>query len=104
MSGHSRPSTRGREVHSHTLTDRKGQVQNVKAARVYVFGDGDLAEDDSNENVVFEMPEIRVRRDRDKMGARFPQMRLLKTMRCFTRRRSSKGIPCKAYPSNILVR
>lgn len=62
MSGHSRPSTRGREVHSHTLTDRKGQVQNVKAARVYVFGDGDLAEDDSNENVVFEMPEIRVRR------------------------------------------
>lgn len=62
MSGHSRPSSRGREVHSHTLTDRKGQVQNVKAARVYVFGDSDLAEDDSNENVEFEMPEIRARR------------------------------------------
>lgn len=61
MSGHSRPSTRGKEVLSHTLTDRKGQLQNVKAARVYVFGDGDLVEDE-DENVEFEMPEVRSRR------------------------------------------
>ena len=62
MSGYSRPSSRGRakEVYSHSITNSKGQVQNVKAARVYVFGDGDVIDDD--ENVEFELPEIRSRR------------------------------------------
>lgn len=35
------------------------EVQNKKSARVYVFGDGDSVVDD--ENVVFEMPELKVR-------------------------------------------
>jgi hypothetical protein len=62
MSGHKRPSSRGREVHSHTLTDSRGQVQNVKAARVYIFSNDDVYEDDESEKVEFEMPEIRSRR------------------------------------------
>lgn len=62
MSGHSRPSSKGKEVYSHSLTDSKGQVQNVKAARVYVFSNDSVYEDDENEKVEFEMPEIRARR------------------------------------------
>ncbi|KAL8601232.1 hypothetical protein ACOMHN_003038 [Nucella lapillus] len=68
MSGHSRPSTKGREVSSESerasLVSGKGQrqVQNVQAARVYVFGDGDIAEDDHSDTAEFEMPEIRSRR------------------------------------------
>lgn len=60
MSGHSRPSAKGREVPSQI--GGKGQVQNVKASRVYVFGDGDIVEDDHAGAAEFEMPEIRSRR------------------------------------------
>ncbi|KAK7496863.1 hypothetical protein BaRGS_00011843 [Batillaria attramentaria] len=61
MSGHLRPSSKGKEVHhSHTVIGPRGQVQNVKAARVYVFGNDDVYEDD--EQVEFEMPEMRARR------------------------------------------
>ncbi|CAG5134944.1 unnamed protein product [Candidula unifasciata] len=35
------------------------EIQNTKSARVYVFGDGDSAVDD--ENVEFEMPELKMR-------------------------------------------
>lgn len=62
MSGHNRPSSKGREIFSHVLTDRQGQVQNVKAARVYVFGEGNFVEDDIDETVEFEMPAMRARR------------------------------------------
>ncbi|XP_076465664.1 lysM and putative peptidoglycan-binding domain-containing protein 3-like [Babylonia areolata] len=68
MSGHSRPSSRGKEVFSHVLTDRQGQVQNVKAARVYIFGDDNVVDDDIDENVEFEMPSIRARRGQNEGG------------------------------------
>ncbi|KAL8602237.1 hypothetical protein ACOMHN_022750 [Nucella lapillus] len=68
MSGHNRPSSKGREIFSHVLTDRQGQVQNVKAARVYVFGEDNLVEDDNGETVEFEMPAIRARRGANEGG------------------------------------
>ena len=62
------PSGKGKK---HRAGKKKGdnhdlfngaQVQNVKAARVYVFGDSNLAEDD--ENVEFEMPSMSTSRHR----------------------------------------
>ncbi|GFS13088.1 lysM and putative peptidoglycan-binding domain-containing protein 3 [Elysia marginata] len=62
------PSSKGKK---HRTGKKKGdghelyngaQVQNVKAARVYVFGDSNLAEDD--ENVEFEMPTMSMSRHR----------------------------------------
>ncbi|PVD19765.1 hypothetical protein C0Q70_20256 [Pomacea canaliculata] len=67
--GSLRPFTRGREILSHAIADYKGQVQNVKAARVYIFGDDDIVEDDENDQTEFEMPEIRSRRGQQGIGS-----------------------------------
>ncbi|XP_076444283.1 lysM and putative peptidoglycan-binding domain-containing protein 3-like [Babylonia areolata] len=62
MSAHSHPFAKGREVSSRPPHSSKGQIQNVKAARVYVFGDSDIVENDGGDVAEFEMPEIRSRR------------------------------------------
>ena len=103
MSGHSRPSKKGREVLSHALTDRHGQVQNVKAARVYVFGDGNQIEDDLDENVEYEMPEIRARRGPGSAAA-VTEPKQAEEETFFDRRRLMKEKPFKACPSSMLVR
>ena len=64
--GYHRPST----VHNHAhdgggAVDRDlsidGEVQNVKSARVYVFGDASVEEEDFCEQNGVEMPELRAR-------------------------------------------
>ena len=51
-------SNREKAFSNSGYNNNGGQIQNVKAAKVYVFGNDNVAED---ENIEFEMPEMRSR-------------------------------------------